>query len=124
MRYNQSSEDYLETILLLSGELEDVHQIEIARSMQVSQPAVKKALKHLTADGYIQMDGLHVNLTAKGKEYANVVYARHCTIKRFLTLHGVDEENAEKDACSMEHVISPQTVQMMEKYVSDCTQTK
>jgi Mn-dependent DtxR family transcriptional regulator len=70
------------------------------------------------------MDGLHVNLTAKGKEYANVVYARHCTIKRFLTLHGVDEENAEKDACSMEHVISPQTVQMMEKYVSDCPQTK
>ena len=124
MRYNQSSEDYLETILLLSGELEDVHQIEIARSMQVSQPAVKKALKHLMASGYIQMDGLHVNLTAKGKEYANVVYARHCTIKNFLVMHGVGEDDAEKDACSMEHVISPQTVQMMEKYVSDCAQTK
>lgn len=119
MRYNQANEDYLEAILLLSKQLEDVHQIEIARRMQVSQPAVKKALKNLMASGYIQMDGLHVNLTAKGKEYANGVYARHCAIKTFLVMHGVSEESAEEDACRMEHVISAETLQMMQKFVEE-----
>ena len=53
MKNNQSKEDYLEAILLLSGELEDVHQIEVARKLGVSQPAVLKALKILKAEGLI-----------------------------------------------------------------------
>ena len=117
MKSNRSSENYLETVLLLSEELEDVHQIEIARKLNVSQPAVLKAIKNLKSKGYIDTDGLHIRLTAKGKEYASKVYHMHCTIRQFLMLHGVEEKIADIDACEIEHCISPETFTAMEKYV-------
>ena len=106
MKHNQSSEDYLETILLLSKELEDVHQIEIARRLKVSQPAVQKALRVLKGKGYI----------VQGNSYAERVYHRHCTIRTFLIAHGVEYETADIDACEIEHVISQQTFEAMEKF--------
>jgi Mn-dependent DtxR family transcriptional regulator len=118
MKHNQSSEDYLEAILLLSKELEYVHQIEVARKLGVSQPAVQKALRILKTNGYIQTDGLHIYLTERGKSYAENVYHRHCTIKQFLLLHGVNVNDAENDACEMEHAMSSATFAMMEEYVS------
>ena len=45
MRENRSSEDYLETILLLSARQSDVHRIDVARAAGVSQPAVQKAVE-------------------------------------------------------------------------------
>ena len=117
MKRNQSAEDYLEKILLLSNQLDFVHQVEVARSMGVSQPAVQKALKILEGNGYIKWDGLHIHLTSVGKSYAEEVYCKHCTIKKFLQLHGVNEEDAEADACEMEHGISRATWQMMRAFV-------
>jgi len=117
MKHNQSAEDYLETILLLSRRLEYVHQVEVARAMSVSQPAVQKALKLLESKNYIHWDGLHIYLTEEGKSYAEEVYFKHCTIKRFLELHGVNSEDADSDACEMEHGVSEATFDMMNEYV-------
>ncbi len=117
MKRNQSGEDYLEAILLLSEELEYVHQIEVARKLGVSQPAVQKALKILKTDGYVALDGLHIYLTDGGKEYACRVYHKHCTIRKFLELHGVDAKVADDDACEMEHALSDESFAMMEEYV-------
>ena len=119
MKNNQSKEDYLEAILLLSRELEDVHQIEVARKLGVSQPAVQKALKLLKTDGYIDTDGLHIFLTDVGKAYAERVYHRHCVISRFLVLLGVNEADADNDACMMEHCVSDTTFEAIEKFVKD-----
>lgn len=113
MRHNQSGEDYLETILLLSGEKPAVHRIDVARAAGVSQPAVQKAIKLLISKGYVSTDGMHIRLTESGKNYAEEVYERHCTIRAFLKLHGISDEVAEKDACEMEHVISEETYKMM-----------
>ena len=119
MKNNQSKEDYLEAVLLLSQELEDVHQIEVARKMGVSQPAVQKALKNLKAEGLIDTDGLHIYLTEEGKSYAENVYHRHCTIGEFLTILGVNEADAYADACVMEHCVSPATFEAIEKFVKE-----
>lgn len=119
MKPNQSKEDYLEAILILSREQEFVHQIEVARRIGVSQPAVQKALKILKAEELIVTDGLHIYLTPKGTEYAEDVYARHCNIRKFLLLHGVDYPSADADACVMEHIISPSTYEMIKAYVKN-----
>lgn len=108
---NQSKEDYLEAILLLSDEQEDVHQIDVARRMKVSQPAVQKALRTLIAEDLIMMDGLHLYLTEKGKQYAQGVYERHVTLRNFLLSLGVDAQTADDDACVLEHAISDVTYQ-------------
>ncbi len=119
MKHNQSSEDYLESILLLSRETEFVHRVDVARRIGVSQPAVQKAIKILEASGYVEFDGLHIYLTKKGEDYAVKIYERHCTIKEFLRLNGVNEADADSDACEMEHVISEATFEMMKNFVSN-----
>lgn len=117
MKNNRSAEDYLECILLLSQQSEFVHRVEVARKIGVSQPAVQKAVKALTESGFIECDGLHLFLTAAGRDYAERVYARHCIIRDFLQMHGVNALDADADACEMEHCISEATYQMMKKYV-------
>ncbi len=118
MKRNQSSEDYLETILLLSAEQEDVHRIDVARKSGVSQPAVQKAIKILQDNGYVISHGMHLHLTAEGKKYAEEVYHRHCTIREFLIMLGVNGADAENDACEMEHGISAATFEAIEKFVN------
>ena len=119
MKRNQSSEDYLETILILSRESEFVHRVDVARRIGVSQPAVQKAVKILQTGGYIECDGMHIYLTQKGESYAKEIYGRHCTLRDFLMLHGVNAADADADACEMEHVISDATFEMMKKYVDE-----
>lgn len=116
--YNQSSEDYLECILILSRESEYVHRVDVARKIGVSQPAVQKAIKILRSNGYVEFDGMHIYLTRKGEEYATQVYDRHCTLTKFLQSLGVDAVNAEADACKIEHVISKQSFDAIKKYMS------
>ena len=119
MKHNQSKEDYLEAVLLLSEELQDVHQIEVARKLGVSQPAVQKALKILKGEGFIETDGLHIYLTDAGKTYALAVYRKHRTIRKFLMELGVNEEDADADACEMEHCVSEATFEAIEKFVNE-----
>lgn len=115
---NRSGEDYLEAILILSDSEENVHRIDIARRLGVSQPAVQKAVKLLIDGGYVVTDGMHIRLTPSGEKYARSVYSRHCVIREFLILHGVNAADADADACEMEHVVSASTFDMMKDYVS------
>lgn len=119
MKRNQSAEDYLECILLLSRESDFVHRVDVARRVGVSQPAVQKAIKILQADGYVECDGLHIYLTASGARYAEQIYDRHCTITQFLKLLGVNGADAAADACEMEHILSPATYEAVKKFVAD-----
>ena len=118
MKNNQSSEDYLECILLLSRENEFVHRVDVARKIGVSQPAVQKAIKILQTQGFVECDGLHIYLTADGESYAKRVYERHCTITRFLQHLGVNSMDASADACEMEHVLSDATFEAIKKFLA------
>ena len=115
--YNQSSEDYLECILLLSRESEFVHRVDVARRIGVSQPAVQKAVKLLEAAGQIECDGMHIYLTEKGREYAEEIFDRHCTLTEFLQKLGVNAADAEADACKMEHILSKASFDAIKKFL-------
>ncbi len=119
MKRNKSLEDYLECILLLSHENEFVHRVDVARGVGVSQPAVQKAVKILQNQGYVECDGLHIYLTRAGENYAGQVYERHCTLTRFLQLLGVNGEDAERDACEIEHIISETTFEKIKLFLAD-----
>ena len=119
MKRNQSTEDYLECILLLSRESEFVHRVDVARKIGVSQPAVQKAVKILQSNGYVECDGMHIYLTPNGAEYAESVYGRHCTIKQFLQVLGVNEADAETDACEIEHVLSDSSLNAFKRFLSE-----
>lgn len=118
MSNNQSAEDYLECILLLSRESEFVHRVDVARRIGVSQPAVQKAIKILEGAGYVECDGMHIYLTKKGEEYATEVFDRHCTLTRFFEKLGVNSADAEADACRMEHIISPASFEAIKEFLN------
>ena len=115
--FNQSEQDYLETLLMLSKNSDVVHRIDVAKRMGVSGAAVNKAMKLLCDKGYVYEDGKHLYLTENGKKYAEAVYEKHCIIRNFLIKNGVSAATAEEDACHLEHVVSHETFQMMKNEI-------
>ena len=119
MRHNRSSEDYLETILILSQRLPVVRSIDIATELNFSKPSVSVAMKHLKESGKIDVsNGGQITLTQSGKELAEKVYERHRVLAKMLITLGVDEKTANADACEMEHVISEETFRAIQNHVT------
>ena len=117
-KYNQSEEDYIESILTISKTQDVVHRVDVAKRMEVSQAAVNKAVKLLCEKGYVYEDGKHLYLTPTGKAYAEKVYEKHCIIREYLHNCGVSAAAAEEDACRMEHVVSDETFLAMKNQLS------
>lgn len=115
----ESLEDYLETILILSRRLSDVRSIDVANEMNFSKPSVSVAMKNLRSRGYITVseDG-YLHLTDKGREVAENVYERHTLLTDWLVYLGVDPGIAAADACKMEHDITPESYEAMKKCIS------
>ena len=107
----ESGENYLETILVLTKRNGSVRSIDIATEMDFTKASVSRAMSILKRDNYIIMeaDG-RIILTKEGLKKATSVYDRHVTLTRFIHENlGVAMEIAEKDACRIEHIISPET---------------
>ena len=107
----ESGENYLETILVLTKKNGSVRSIDIADAMQFTKASVSRAMSILKRDNYIIMHpDVSILLTKEGQKKATAVYDRHVTLTRYINeVLGVDVEIAEKDACRIEHIISPET---------------
>ena len=120
MQMNESSENYLETILMLSQKLPVVRSINIANELEFSKPSVSVAMKKLRESGYIEMDqNGFITLTSAGLAIAEKVYDRHKTLSSFLESLGVNAEVAAEDACRIEHVISPESFAALKEYLKN-----
>ena len=110
MQICESSEDYLEAILILRQKKGFVHSIDIANELNFSKPSVSIAMKKLRENGYVEMDeNRHLTLTESGEEIAQRIYERHLILTDLLIHLGVSEENAKSDACRIEHDLSEET---------------
>ena len=110
MKMQESPEDYLEAILVLSKELGNVRSIDVANYLGYSKPSISVAMKRLRENGFVALDD-HGNLvlTGAGLSIALKIYEKHLVIQQFLVSIGVSEETEKKDACPMEHVISDES---------------
>ncbi len=118
LKLYQSAEDYLETILKLHSKHGAVRSIDIVNELGYSKPSVSVAMKKLRESGYITMDADgFITLTALGMEEASRVYTRHQILTRFLVGLGVSEAVAAEDACRIEHHISEETFEKIQKKV-------
>ena len=110
MKMQESPEDYLETIYMLSLHSSEVRSIDVARHLGYSKPSVSVAMKRLRENGYVNMDDNHLlTLTESALAIARSIYERHQVISGYLMSIGVSEETALKDACRIEHVLSEET---------------
>ena len=120
MRSNESSEDYLETILILSKKLPVVRAVDIANEMGFRKSSVSIAMKNLREKNYITvMDAGYIYLTDSGKAIAETIYERHLFLSAWLKDLGVAEDVATEDACRIEHVISAESFAALKKYLKD-----
>ena len=118
MDLHESGEMYLETILMLKNKNEYVRSIDVANALNYSKPSVSRAMKILKESQFIFMDNKgYIDFTEKGKEIAEGVYNRHMTLTDFLISLGVEGEQAENDACRIEHIISEQTYQCIKEFM-------
>ena len=110
MAVNESAENYLETILMLSRKKPVVRSVDIANELGFKKSSVSVAMKHLRENQHITVtDEGYIYLTESGKEIADMVYERHEIISKCLTTLGVDKSIADEDACKIEHVISEES---------------
>lgn len=120
-KMTSSLEDYLEAIFLLSQINERVRLTSVAEKLGVSKPSVNRAVKTLTDNGFLE-HAIYgdIIMTPFGESYAADVLRRHRLLKSFLIdILGVDEINAEADACKMEHVISSATIDKLCDYLNE-----
>ncbi len=115
----ESGEDYLEAILMIQNEKGECHSVDVARKLEVSKPSVSRAMGILRDDGYIFFDeNQHINFTEKGRARAEKIYGRHRLLTEFLMrLAGISEEQAEKNACRVEHVIDEDVVDGIRRFM-------
>ena len=117
MSKNESSENYLETILMLSKELPVVRSVDIANEMGYKKSSVSIAMKKLRQENHITVtDAGFIYLTESGRKIAEMIYERHEFLSTWLTSLGVPEDLAAEDACRIEHVISEESFLALKKW--------
>ena len=120
MKIQQSAENYLETIFMLSQKNGSVRSIDIATELGFSKPSVSVAMKNLRENGYIEVmgDG-NIILLDPGKEIAENLYMRHTVLTQALISLGVSKETAADDACKIEHILSEESFGAIKKHMDN-----
>ncbi|MBD5541764.1 MAG: metal-dependent transcriptional regulator [Lachnospiraceae bacterium] len=118
MAPNESAENYLETILILSKKLPVVRSVDIATELGFKKSSVSIAMKNLREKNHITVtDAGFIYLTDSGSEIAEMIYERHQLLSEWLIRLGVPSEIANQDACKIEHVISKESFDAIKKHV-------
>jgi DtxR family Mn-dependent transcriptional regulator len=113
-----SLEDYLETIYLLIRDRKVARVKDIAEARDVRMASVTPAMRRLADLGYIiYRQREFIELTEKGEQVARKTMARHDLLVRFFRdVLRVSPENAENDACSMEHLLSDESTEKLVRF--------
>ncbi len=105
-----SRENYLKAILEAESEGQEVVPTLLSHWLQVSPPAVTKAIRRLREDGFVEdaREG-SVALTEKGRQVAHRTAFRHYLVERMLSeIFGMEWHQVHAEAERLEHVISPE----------------
>ncbi len=120
MNIQESGEMYLESIYVLGKKSGNVRSIDVCEYLGYSKPSVSRAVGLLKNGGYLIMetDG-RLTLTELGNEIAEKIYTRHTVLTKFLLSLGVSEQTATDDACKIEHHISDETFEAIQKQINN-----
>ncbi len=114
-----SMEDYLEAIANLGKGKKAVRVKQISETLGVKMPSVTSALKRLSEQELVEHERYgQIRLTSAGDKVAHEIIRRHRALTCFFAKAlGIDQKTAEEDACKIEHVISPSSMERLAKFV-------
>ena len=111
-------EDYVELIYILQDKTGKVHTNDVAFALDISPASVTEIFQKLSDENYINYEKYSgVTLTSKGKKIAIEIKIKHDTLKKFLMILGITEKTADEDACKIEHIVTPETMKRLAKFV-------
>ncbi len=116
---SSNMEDYIEAIYLIISRKGAVLARDIAEHLNVSRPSVTGALQTLVREKLVNHEPYDViTLTERGREIAEKIILRHRVLKMFFGgILGVDEDEAERTACAIEHVLSADALARLSSFV-------
>ena len=118
MIVNESAENYLETILVLSKQLPVVRSVDVANELGFKKSSVSVAMKNLREKNHITVTKAgFIYLADSGRAIAEMIYERHQLISSCLMKLGVSEKTAVEDACRIEHVISKESFDALKNHI-------
>ena len=119
MKLTNSQEEYLKTIYILEKNTGKIRVTDIAQKLKITKPSVNRAIKNLRDLDFIEYEVYgNIQLTYQGEEKAKEIIKKQDIVKMFLVdILGVEEKNAEEEAISMKHSISPDTTKKLENYI-------
>lgn len=113
------AEDYVEAIAELIEEQGVCRVKDLSEYFAVSHVTVNRTVARLQRDGYATTEPYSpVELTSRGAKLAKDSRRRHEIVLSFLVALGVSEEIASTDAEGIEHHVSPETLNVMEAFIS------
>ena len=114
----ERTEDYLEVLDAIIIEKGYAKVKDVSKILGVGPSSVTEMFQKLSKAGYINYEKYSgVTLTAKGKTIAKKTRKKHNTLKEFLLILGVNEKIADADACRIEHIVNPETMNRLTKFV-------
>jgi Mn-dependent DtxR family transcriptional regulator len=119
-------ENYLEAIYELSQDGKGARVSDIAERLGVTKASTNSAMSTLSEKGLIIAEKYkEVFLTPAGLKLAQFTSIKHQVIQKFFTeVLKIDVAIADKDACAIEHVISSDSINAMQKFLSDFKERK
>ncbi|MBK9120908.1 MAG: metal-dependent transcriptional regulator [Phycisphaerales bacterium] len=86
---------------------------DVARQLNITRGSVSISLQPLKRAGLVEQDeNRHLRLSDTGQQLVGAVKAKRLLLRRLLAeVLGVQPEQAEIDACKLEHLVSNETAQ-------------
>ena len=120
LAYDTTTQEYIKVIY----SLEQLHRVarvtEIAEQRGVTKSSVSLILNQLQKKELVHRKQYgHITLTEAGRQLGSELHRRHHAIALFLQhLLGVSAETAEADACKIEHDLSDETWQELQRFTN------
>lgn len=117
MSKSESQEMYLKTILLLRLGNQTSRSVDVANELGYSKASVSRAVSLLKGEKLIEVvEGGEIVFTNKGKEKALSVLERYKVLVKILKKLGLDDEEADEEACKLEHVIGDELYAKLKEF--------
>ncbi len=88
--------------------------MDLAEELGYTKASVSVALSKTKEDDLVRVGHAgQLELTEKGRKIAEYTFQKHTLLKKLLCDIGVEEQQADIEACQIEHIISDDTFQKL-----------
>ncbi len=108
---SEVEQNYLKALYLVISKKGYARVSDIARIVERNVSTVTSAMQKLSEGGYVNYERYGaVTLTDSGTEIGKEIADRFATFRKLLSVLGIPDEIAEKDACSRAHGLDPSSM--------------